>query len=82
MNKTGMRLILIFFVVLMQLPLIAFSQKKDTSGIKNIILMIGNGMGISQLSAVITANKGETSFSQFTAMGFSKPFSDSGRTAG
>ena len=39
---------------------------------KNIILLIGDGMGISHVFAGITANKGETYFQQFTNNGFSR----------
>ena len=39
---------------------------------KNIILLIGDGMGSSHVFAGITANKGETYFQQFKNMGYSK----------
>jgi alkaline phosphatase len=39
---------------------------------KNIILLIGDGMGVSHVFAGITANKNNTYFQQFTNIGFSK----------
>ena len=39
---------------------------------KNIILLIGDGMGSSHVFAGITANKGETYFQQFNNNGFSR----------
>jgi alkaline phosphatase len=57
----------------------AFAQQKEnrTPQVKNIILMIGDGMGVAHIYADVTANKGETNFSKFTAIGFSKTYSAS-----
>ncbi len=40
--------------------------------VKNIILLIGDGMGSSHVFAGITANKGDTYFQQFTNNGYSR----------
>ncbi|MEZ5084523.1 MAG: hypothetical protein R2750_13930 [Bacteroidales bacterium] len=39
---------------------------------KNIVLMIGDGMGISQITAGLTANKGHLNLEEFKDIGFSK----------
>ena len=44
---------------------------KDTRA-KNIILMIGDGMGVSQITAGLTANKGHLNLEEFKNIGFSK----------
>src|SRR5882672_2677186 len=54
--------------------LIAFpvlSQKKDAK-VKNVILMIGDGMGAAQIYAGLTANKGSLNLERCTATGFHK----------
>ena len=45
---------------------------------KNIILIIGDGMGVAQIQAGLTANYGKLNLLQFTSIGFSKthPASD------
>ena len=42
---------------------------------KNIVLLIGDGMGLSQVSALIYSQKEQSSFEQFTSVGFHKPYS-------
>jgi alkaline phosphatase len=42
---------------------------------KNIILMIGDGMGVSQIYAGMTANHGHLNIEQFQNIGFSKTYS-------
>ncbi len=64
------------------ITLIACSQedsKKEQSPSKpkNIILMIGDGMGVSQIYAGMTANKGKLNLEQFKDIGFSKTHSSS-----
>ncbi|OQX74709.1 MAG: hypothetical protein B6D61_11360 [Bacteroidetes bacterium 4484_249] len=44
---------------------------------KNIILMIGDGMGVSQVYAGITANHGHLNIEKFKNIGFSKTYSAS-----
>ena len=48
-----------------------FSEKADFGKVKNVILMIGDGMGLAQLSAGLLANKGELYMSKFSNYGFS-----------
>src|SRR5579871_5721751 len=47
-----------------------FAQPKNSP--KRIILMIGDGMGASQIFAGMTANKGTLNLQQCTAIGFHK----------
>jgi alkaline phosphatase len=52
----------------------AFSQRQKVAGpsrAKNVILLIGDGMGISQIQAGLTANKGKLHLMQFPVTGFS-----------
>jgi alkaline phosphatase len=44
----------------------SFAQKAP----KNIILMVGDGMGVSQIYAGLTANKGSLNLEQFKVIGF------------
>ena len=46
--------------------------KGNSNHAKNIILLIGDGMGSSHVFAGITANKGETYFQQFSNNGYSR----------
>jgi alkaline phosphatase len=54
--------------------LIAFSGsgQKKTSSTKNIILLIGDGMGAAQIYAGLTANKGKLNLERCTHVGFHK----------
>ena len=42
---------------------------------KNIVLLIGDGMGLSQISTLIYSQKQPSSFEQFTHLGFHKSYS-------
>ncbi len=44
---------------------------------KNIIFMIGDGMGLTQIYAGMTANKGHMNFERFKNIGFIKTYSSS-----
>lgn len=48
-----------------------FAQKKSKAP-KNVILMIGDGMGVAQVYAGLTANKGHLNLERCTAVGFHK----------
>ncbi len=50
-------------------------KKQDHTKVKNIILMIGDGMGTSQIYAGMTANKGHLNIERFRDIGFSKTYS-------
>ena len=52
-----------------------FPHKFKTDNPKNIILMIGDGMGVAQVFAGLTANKGHLFLENFKYMGFSKTHS-------
>lgn len=52
------------------LPICGLAQKKDHP--KNIILMIGDGMGVAQIYAGLTANKGKLNLERCTSIGFHK----------
>jgi len=62
-----MKNIIIFFLALLSIP--AFSQKKHP---KNIILLIGDGMGVAQVYAGIVANKGHLNIERSQFIGFHK----------
>ncbi len=47
----------------------------DEPAAKNIILMIGDGMGLTQISAGIYANGNRTEFERFNTVGIHKPYS-------
>lgn len=51
---------------------ISYKNVFSTSKPKNIILMIGDGMGISQISAGLTANQGNLFLQNFEHIGFCK----------
>ena len=52
-----------------------FSEKNKKKKPRNVILMIGDGMGTSQVYAGLTANKGNLYLNNFTKVGFSKTYS-------
>jgi alkaline phosphatase len=52
-----------------------FVQPKSNGQPKNIILMIGDGMGLAQIYAAMTANGGNLFLENFKSCGFSKTYS-------
>jgi alkaline phosphatase len=58
--------VFIFFVIT------AFAPPKKNLGAKNIILLVGDGMGAAQIYAGITANKGHLNIERCTHVGFHK----------
>lgn len=64
MKRVYIQLVLLLFLC----PLIAFSQPK------NVILMIGDGMGLSQAYAAYTVNKGQLNIFTMPVTGFSKTY--------
>lgn len=53
-----------------------FVNNDSLSGIKNVILLIGDGMGLAQVYAGLTANKGKLNLLQMINIGFSKTYSE------
>lgn len=49
-----------------------FETDKKKKAPENVILMIGDGNGLTQISAAVLANKGETNLSQLKSIGFIK----------
>lgn len=49
-----------------------FRQNDAYSRVKNVILLIGDGMGLAQIYAGITANRGQLNLTQLLNIGFSK----------
>lgn len=49
-----------------------YKNNDRLSKVKNIILLIGDGMGLAQIYSGLTANHGELNLSQFLNIGFSK----------
>ncbi len=60
------------FIYIPGLFLSMLVQGQTESKVKNIILMIGDGMGVSQVYAGYTANKGNLNLEKATSTGFSK----------
>lgn len=54
-----------------------FAQKSDVQKPKNIILLIGDGMGLSQVSASQYFNEKDSNFDRFTTVGLIKTSSSS-----
>jgi alkaline phosphatase len=50
-------------------------NKQSHRNVKNIILMIGDGMGVTQVYAGMTANQGHLNIEKITNIGFSKTYS-------
>lgn len=49
-----------------------FNQDFKAKKPRNVIMMIGDGMGVAQVSAAITANGGQLFLDNFKHVGFSK----------
>src|SRR5215207_2768189 len=62
------------YILLCSLGLCSLLGKAQTSPeyVKNVILMIGDGMGTAQVYAGLTAKKGELNLERCTAVGFHK----------
>jgi alkaline phosphatase len=58
-------------------PVQHYNQVKSKKGPKNIILFIGDGMGLAQIYASMTANGGSLFLQNFIYCGFSKTYSAS-----
>ena len=54
-----------------------YTQSKSTKNPKNIILMIGDGMGLAHVYSAMTANRGHLFLENFKHIGFSKTYSSS-----
>ena len=52
-----------------------YAQPKSQKSPKNIILMIGDGMGLAHVYAAMTANRGHLFLENFKYIGFSKTYS-------
>jgi alkaline phosphatase len=69
-------LVLLFLCFLY--PFAGLSDAQDTIGSRNVILFIGDGMGLSQIYAAYTVSKGNLNIMKFPCTGFSKTSSASG----
>ena len=69
--KKNISLIILIFAILVNS---CCSVKKEQENIRprNIILMIGDGMGLGQIQAAMTANKGNLYFLKFPVTGLQK----------
>ncbi len=47
-------------------------KREEGRSVRNVVLMIGDGMGLSQISAAWVANRGALNFDHFTHTGFSR----------
>ena len=57
-----------------QAPTLSYDEIPFTERPKNIILMIGDGMGLSQVSAAMYANRNRLNLEYFPVIGFHKPY--------
>ncbi|WP_222930256.1 alkaline phosphatase [Larkinella punicea] len=67
-----MKVLFFFIVGLMPVLPASAQQTPGTKQPKNIILMVGDGMGTAQIFAGLTANKGTLNLARCTAIGFQK----------
>lgn len=67
----------IFLILIILIPLFSFQKKQKVKNQKpkNIILMIGDGMGLSQITAGMYANGNKLNLEQFKHIGFHKTHS-------
>lgn len=70
-NVDSMNKKIVFFLAGLILPFVCISQNKNLP-VKNIILMVGDGMGAAQIYAGITANKGSLNIERCQYVGFHK----------
>lgn len=83
MIKTSFISILLTSVLLSLLLIPSCHTPKNSSGkttkpkARNLILLIGDGMGITQISAALYANKNQLSLEEFPVIGLHKPHSAS-----
>lgn len=76
MKKLQLSLLFVLSVFFIQCtPSADKAQKKVEPEVKNIIVMIGDGMGVSQVYAGLTANKGSLNLEKSNFVGFSKTYS-------
>jgi alkaline phosphatase len=70
-----------FVILLLSLTLFipGYGQKNSKNPV-NVILFIGDGMGVTQLYAGLTANHGQLNLAGFKSVGFSKTYSASDYT--
>lgn len=71
MKTDKMNIRILAFALLLAVVFPAHAQKGSKSP-KNVILMIGDGMGVAQVYAGLTANKGHLNIERCTSVGFHK----------
>ena len=78
MKRAYLSFLLVLSVIFVQCtPAGNKTEQKPEPQVKNIILMIGDGMGVSQVYAGLTANKGSLNLEKCQFVGFSKTYSAS-----
>jgi len=75
--KRKLFFLLLPFIVVTTLSGSSVSVPKDKKPVKNIILMIGDGMGTSEIYAGYTLNHGHLNLERMKNVGFSKTYSTS-----
>jgi alkaline phosphatase len=78
MLKNTRRLLICFFPLCSFYPFSGFSVAQDSAASRNVILFIGDGMGLSHIYAAYTVNKGNLNLMKFPTTGFSMTWSASG----
>lgn len=78
MKRIHLSLLIVLSVFFVQCSLAGNkTEQKATPQVKNVIVMIGDGMGVSQVYAGLTANKGTLHLERSHFVGFSKTYSAS-----
>jgi alkaline phosphatase len=78
MMKRIRRLPVYLFLLCFLYPFAGLSVAQDSKGSRNVILFIGDGMGLAQIYAAYTVNKGNLNIMKFPYTGFSRTSSASG----
>jgi alkaline phosphatase len=74
MKKISLVLSTLLFVLFVQCETVEGQRLNTDSQVKNVILLIGDGMGVSQITAGMTANQNRLNLERATFVGFSKTY--------
>lgn len=78
MRKIHLSVLIVLSILFIQCTVFGKNKEKESAPqVKNVIVMIGDGMGVSQVYAGLTANKGSLNLEKCQFVGFSKTYSAS-----
>lgn len=72
--------VILFPILLFIILTMSCKSEKEDSHVKNVILMIGDGMGVSQVYAGLTSNHGALNIAGMKYIGFQKTYSSDNYT--